>query len=208
MMKQVAFQIEGIAPLFLHNSQAASPLSQFSKAMKKITAKRKKTEEDHEALALIEWASGMYGTEPGEVTVDGASVRIKGFGVPCIPSDNLERMLVDAATKQKLGKVFKAAVFVDGDTPIKYAGPKTVEKLFGDPQWIDSRLSKVGQATVLRTRPIFHEWSLEFNVNFLPSELEESQVRDAVDTASRIIGLGDWRPKYGRFIVKSAEVIQ
>ena len=41
--------------LIMHNGQTADPLNPFSKAMKEISGKRKKTDTDYEAMANIEF---------------------------------------------------------------------------------------------------------------------------------------------------------
>jgi len=46
--------------LIMHNGQTADPLNPFSKAMKEISSKRKKTDTDYEAMANIEYRAGLY----------------------------------------------------------------------------------------------------------------------------------------------------
>jgi hypothetical protein len=48
---------------------------------------------------------------------------------------------------------------------------------------------------------MFRQWELDFTVHYLPDILNDAQVREAMVTAGRIIGLGDYRPKFGRFDV-------
>jgi hypothetical protein len=61
--------------------------------------------------------------------------------------------------------------------------------------------AKAGTSRVIRTRPIFREWSAELVVKFLPSLLNEKDVRSFLVTAGEQIGLLDWRPRFGRFSV-------
>ena len=60
------------------------------------------------------------------------------------------------------------------------------------------------RSTVMRTRPIFREWELEFTVHFMPDIVDEHSLDEAVEIAGKLIGLSDYRPKYGRFEVQRA----
>jgi len=53
-MQTITFEVRGNLPLLMHNSRLASPLDKYSKELKSISGKRKKTDEDHELMALIE----------------------------------------------------------------------------------------------------------------------------------------------------------
>ncbi|UCD20999.1 MAG: hypothetical protein JSW08_00410 [archaeon] len=49
-------------------------------------------------------------------------------------------------------------------------------------------------------RPILKEWELEFEVIFDETEIPSTIMKELLDIAGRIAGLGDWRPqKKGRF---------
>jgi hypothetical protein len=86
--------------LIMHNGQTADPLNSFSKAMKEISGKRKKTDADFEALANIEYQAGLYLNAKGQVI---------------IPSRVLESVLVEGAKKSKEGKLALSGMFVDTD---------------------------------------------------------------------------------------------
>jgi hypothetical protein len=48
-------------------------------------------------------------------------------------------------------------------------------------------------------------WETSFDVTFDPETLNQAQVIQFVATAGAKVGVGDWRPKYGRFEVISAK---
>jgi len=48
----------------------------------------------------------------------------------------------------------------------------------------------------------FPTWSVTIEVEFLPSLLNRNEVVEIFETAGFREGLGDWRPKFGRFSVK------
>ncbi len=182
----IQFHIRGIAPLLLHNGQLADPMNPHSKAMKVVSGKRKKTDEDYAAMKRLEWIGSLYVNEKMQ---------------PVIPGVNIEAMMIEAGKDQKMGEPFKAGVLCDGEWPIIYDGPKTIEALWESGNFIDVRGVRVQTSRVMRTRPIFRSWELKFKIDYLPDVLNESQVREAVVTAGRKKGLCDYTPKFGRFEV-------
>lgn len=202
MYKHKTYTIKGVVPMFFHSGRTSNPLDPFAKEIKRFTEKKKKTEEDHRAVANLEWLASFYHSEPGEFSIDyRGTLNFKGYGVPVWPGEVLERMLVTAAQKSRLGTTFKSAVMVDGDFPLLYDGPKTIEGLFGDARFRDTRSAKVKMNTVMRTRPMFRDWGLTFTVSFLPELVTEDQIDRAVEIAGVQVGLSDYRPKFGRFQV-------
>jgi hypothetical protein len=177
----------------------ASPLDPIAKEMKRVHGKRAKTDADHELLAYLEWLGALYTTESGTFQVSGNEVQVDGFGAPCWPGECIEAMLVAAAKKNKLGQQFKAGLICDGNWPLIYDGPKDIGALMHNPDFRDMRMVVISRARVMRTRPIFHRWGLKFAVHYLADVLNESQVLDAVQVAGRLIGLSEYRPKFGRF---------
>lgn len=53
----------------------------------------------------------------------------------------------------------------------------------------------------VRLRPRFNDWELEFVIEILNEDLPLDVVKSALDDAGREGGLGDYRPRFGRFIV-------
>lgn len=185
--EKLSFHIEGISPLLLHNGRLANPLDKIVREIKKITGKRKKTEEDLMGLMKLEWYGSLY-VEDSRIV---------------IPGNNIESMLCYAAKKTKMGEVCKSGILCDGNWPLDYNGPKEIDVLFNDGEFIDTRGCVVGQSRVMRTRPIFKTWSLKFDVSYLPDIVESAEtVKSWVVTAGRLIGLCDFTPKFGRFMLK------
>lgn len=186
----IRFRLTGIAPLIMHAGRLADPLDPATKALKEYTSKRKKTDEDLAQMARLEWIGGLYLDENN---------------LPCIPSDNIEAMLAAAASAQRLKKVFSAGVFSEGLFPVIYKGVKDIDKMWecGDYRLtVGCKLN--GKVRIMRTRPIFKEWSIECNVSYFPQAVDKQNIIDAMDHAGVFVGLGDWRPRYGRF---TAEII-
>lgn len=186
MYKKIEFSISGLTPTIMHNGRLANPLDQFSKLIKEVSGKKKKTDEDYERMARLEWEASFYLDDQGR---------------PCWPGENIERMIVDAAKKSKQGPSAKAGLYCDGLFPVKYSGPTDLESLWADEQFRICVGVKVNNSKVMRTRPIFHRWAMDFVVDFMPDVVSEKEVRQWVELAGNIIGLSEWRPKYGKFEV-------
>lgn len=70
-----------------------------------------------------------------------------------------------------------------------------------DWDYLDTRRVVVQRAGVNRTRPAMKVgWraDIQFSV-LLPEYIAESDLHSVLDTAGRLIGVGDFRPTYGRF---------
>lgn len=188
MLLELKFEIVGVTPLICHNSRLSDPLNKWSKRIKVFTSKGvRKTDEDHHAMADIEWEGGSYVDEDGR---------------PIIPGQNIEAMMVDGAKARKLGKKFKAGVMVPHDAHIVYDGPKKLSGLRTNLNFRSRTSMKVGQSRVMRTRLTFLEWSLAFSVSYNPNLVNPDDVERAIDTAGEVAGLGDGRPRNGRFLLK------
>jgi len=52
---------------------------------------------------------------------------------------------------------------------------------------------------IMRTRPIFRNWSALAVIEYESSLLNLEQVDRWIQTAGVQVGICDWRPRYGRF---------
>ena len=182
---EFTIRIEGTAPLLMHNARLANPLDPVVKEIKKITGKRKKTDDDHEAIARLEHMGGLYLDDD--------------LG-PYIPAENIHRCLVDAGKKQKLGKAVTQGVLIASPVnPLAYKGPRDSAGLWDDKRFVSMWSAKVGMQRVMRCRPRFAEWATEATGHIDPEVLDPDELRTVAEIAGSLIGLGDWRPLHGRF---------
>ena len=67
---------------------------------------------------------------------------------------------------------------------------------------IDRRRAVVKRAGIIRSRPRFNEWRALFEIEFDPILIPDPKiiVEIAQDAGTRI-GVGDYRPRFGRFVV-------
>ena len=180
---QVMLKITGLTPLIVHNGQLADPLNKFSKAMKAVTGKRKKVDADYEELARLEFLGGLYLKDSR----------------PCMPSQALEAMMISAAKKQRKGADFKSGMLIEESPYIEYDGPTNPDELWADERFRIVAGVKVSQSRVMRTRPQFPQWSLQFGVTYIEELLNKRDIIEVATIAGWQIGLCEWRPKFGRF---------
>ena len=189
MIKTIKFEMTGTCSLLLHNGQLANPMYPFTKDLKKVSGKRNKTEADHEEMARLEFLGSLYTTDKG---------------ILILPSDVWEGALVNGAKKNRQGQQAKAGIFVNNDPEpvLEYKGPKKGEELWKNKKFVNQTPVKVQRATIIRTRPIFDEWSCKVHVKYNEKIINKETVIEIAEIAGEQVGVGDWRPKYGRFSVK------
>lgn len=190
-MDKVHFKIRGITPMLHHNSQLSDPLNKYAKALKKISAKRKKTEDDFVEMMKVEMLGGLYWND--EIGLH-------------IPGENIEACMIGAAKFKKLGTTFKrGAQVVELHCPLKGTGaPSSPEKIAEKAEHRFVKSVKVGTSRIMRTRPIFDEWNTEFTVMFDQNQLQREDIIEMAESAGAMVGLGDWRPRFGKFEVLEA----
>jgi hypothetical protein len=70
---------------------------------------------------------------------------------------------------------------------------------------IDARSVVVQRARIMRYRPRFDAWELEFTIRLLDEQLPISVIKEILDQAGLYVGIGDYRPqrggKFGKFTV-------
>lgn len=183
--QRMTFRLTGVSPLVMHNGRLANPLDPMTKALKAASSKRGKTDADFEEVARVEFLGSLYMAEDG----------------PCLPGELVEAMLIAAAKKNKRGMQAKAGIISDDMHRIDYDGPRDANELWGDERFRLVAGVRVGMARIMRTRPIFRDWSAKVSVDFLPGQVNPAEVAEMMRTAGSIVGIGDWRPRFGRFTV-------
>lgn len=191
-MKKIEIVLTGNSPLLMHSARLSDPLDPATKRLAQASKKRSKTEDDHRAVAEAEWFGGLY-HDPD-------------IG-PYIPGDNIMATLVAAARLDKLGtKVTRGLVVQTDVNPLAYPGPRDAVELFKDGRFIHRASVKVMASRVIRTRPVFHAWQTSAVLMVDESQLDTDQVRHIATNAGLFIGIGDWRPRFGRFSATVEEV--
>lgn len=191
---RIRITLTGTSPLIMHNQRLADPLDAFAKALKVVSGKRIKTDDDHMEMSRLEFEGGLY-LDPD-------------FG-PYVPGVNIQRSFVEGARLTKRGKdVDRGLLVLDARCPLAYEGVRDVKGLYndGDPTHVSRMSAKVGQVRVMRTRPIFPEWAVECEAEMDTGQLNFDDLCAIAETAGSLAGIGDYRPSsphggpYGRYL--------
>lgn len=189
-MEKIRVKIIGTAPLMMHSDRFANPLHPVTKAHKELTSKRKKTDDDYLAIARSEFIAGCYWTEED------------GFYIPAM---NLDATFFHGAKLQKLGQHWKRGAFVlDNRIRLTHKGLSTPEELWLDPAFVDCRGVRVGTAKLMRYRPVFRDWSASLTIAINTDVLNVNEAKKAMEDAGALIGVCEFRPRFGRFEVAYA----
>lgn len=139
-----------------------------------------------------------------------AAYRMEG-GNLCQPAEHIYSTMVRAAGGfqiQGRGKMtyrdgVKGSLLVDPEPIIPLLTP--AGKPIKDYE-IDGRPARIQRARVMRHRPLLREWRLDFNILILEEETLPLQVANAILVkAGQTVGIGDYRPRFGRFTVTKWE---
>lgn len=120
------------------------------------------------------------------------------------PASHIEGALVKAGANFKYqGRktykdLFRAALFVEPELiPLECDGYE-----------VDTRPAVVMRARIMRSRPIFKEWALDFTItNIADDQVAMKAIKEILEYSGTSVGIGDFRPKFGRFIVETFEMI-
>lgn len=185
-MQSFEVRIQGTRPLLMHSDKFCDPLHPATKMHKELTSKRKKTDDDYEAIAKSEWLGGLYIDEDG----------------PFIPGESINACLVAGGKLSKLGAQLKRSVEIfDDKCYLEHDGPNDIAGLW-DQQFYYARSVKVQSARLMRYRPMFRKWACTVNIVFDEASINKEQVVKCLEDGGRYCGVGDYRPKFGRFNVE------
>jgi hypothetical protein len=190
-MYAIETTIVGVAPLMQHRYPLPD-LATMSKGNKKSTGAKDYSQE---------WREYLYATSDNQIYQ---------------PSSHIEGAMVKAAASFKVtgkrGKsykdLFSANVFVDPTEILHGVSVPDDLDCDGDkPLYLDLRPVVVMRARVVRIRPTFKPgWRLSFIINVIDDEVNSETVNDVLTLAGKTVGIGDFRPKFGRFMVAKFEV--
>jgi len=182
----VRYKWTSAAPLIMHCGQLADPMCRWTKSLKKISGKRNKTDADHEEMARLEFMGSLY------LNADG----------PILPADVVDGIVQTAAKKTREGMTAKSGCFCSEHARLEYAGPREAKELWENENFRFASMVRVQQAHVVRTRPIFRDWSAVVTLNIEDTLVDVETVDGWMRVAGTQIGACDWRPKYGRFLAE------
>lgn len=121
-------------------------------------------------------------------------------GFICLPGEYLRGSIINAAKfrqdprspRKSAMDLFKAAIVTTS----------TLSSL-GSKEWdyLDRRRVMIQRAGINRTRPAMRAgWTATFDfLVMLPEYVDRNMLRETIEAAGRLIGVGDFRPTFGRF---------
>jgi hypothetical protein len=190
-IERIKMTLVGVRPLLMHSGNLANPFAPVTQELKAMTSKRKKTDDDLLKIRKLEWFGGLYLDENRH---------------PALTEEQVVKAGVEGARKNKLGKQASAAILTDrAFFPLEYKGPRDLEALYADERFVDYRPVGVSASKVMRARPRFNEWRCPIEVLYDTTVVRREEVVDAYRNAGMLVGLGDWRPKFGRFEVEAVK---
>lgn len=190
-MKTATYTIRGLAPLLVHNERLANPFDDLTRQIKSISGKRKKTEDDLTEMARLEFLGGLYFDDETGIHV---------------PGNNVFAALLGGGKIHKLGVAIKRSTMVVEDkVALVFDGPTSPAALFADKRFVDMRSVRVGMAKVMRCRPIFPRWQLSFSLAYDGTGVQLDDLDRCLRDAGMMVGLCEYRPRFGRFEVVEAQ---
>jgi hypothetical protein len=175
----VCVTIEGSADFLFHrwNAEAVDEKARAAK-----NSKGKKTDD-------VE--SYVYRNDAGEL---------------CIPGEYLRGSIINAAKfrqdprspRKSAMDLFKAAIVVT--SPLASLSTK-------DWGYLDKRRVMIQRQGINRVRPAMRAgWKATFDLMvMLPEYVDRSMLRETIESAGRLVGVGDFRPTFGRFGIVNFE---
>lgn len=179
--------LTGDRPMLQHNSRLSNPTDHYTKLLKQITSKRKKTDEDLITIGHVEARGGCWETEEHLIGV---------------PNEAVWRCIYDAAKAYKLGEDIKRGlIFSPGVEPLLInGGQHDCDEFLAVADHIFYKSVKIQRNRTMRARPrIPAGWQSTHTFELLDDVMDERTIEPVLDRAGRLIGIGDWRPTYGRF---------
>jgi len=174
--------IQGVADLLFHrwNNEA---VEEKSKAAKGSTAKKTDDIESY-----------VYRTPSGNIALPGEYLRQSAIHAAKFRQD-------PRSPRKSAMDLFKAAIV--NLTPAADLGSESWD-------YLDRRRVVVQRAAVTRTRPaMLVGWQATFQLLCnLPEYIPPPLLNEVISNAGRLVGVGDFRPTYGRFVVVRFETLK
>lgn len=175
----VAVTVEGSADFLFHrwNAEAVDEKAKSAK-----NSKAKKTDD-------IE--SYVYRTDSGELAIPGEYLRGSIIHAAKFRQD-------PRSPRKSAMDLFKAAIVVT--TPLASLG-------VAEWDYLDKRRVMIQRNGINRVRPAMRAgWRAQFDLMvLLPEYVDRAALRETIESAGRLIGVGDFRPTFGRFGIVNFE---
>lgn len=171
-MKSINVKIKGIVPLLQNRF-----IGEVEESASQRSGVVDRSEEWRDALYFDE-EIGIY--EPAEHIWGSMIKAAVNFQIP-------------GKGKKTYKDLMKSAIIID---------PNKIPLGKKEPDEIDKRPVVIRGSRILRQRPMMKEgWELSFAINLLDEQLQPDVVKVILEHAGKYVGIGDYRPRFGRFEV-------
>lgn len=138
--------------------------------------------------------SYVYRLDSGELAVPGEYLRMSLIGAAKFKQD-------PRSPRKSAADLFKAAVI--SLTPLAGLGTKKWD-------YEDRRRCVIQRNSITRVRPAMKAgWSAQFELQInLPEYVDPHLLNEVIQSAGKLIGVGDFRPTFGRFQVVNFKVLE
>lgn len=191
---EIDITLTGVRPMIQHNGRLANQLDPYTRRLAAITKKTKKTDEDWATIMQIESRGSCWETPDGILGV---------------PTEAVWRSLYNAATAFKRGEDIKRSLLFDDEVrPLLVDGEQvTCDDFLRDPENVFLKVVVIGRNRTMRARPrVPTGWQTTHRFELLTDVIDARNLAPILERAGRLVGIGDWRPRYGRYEIAIKEV--
>jgi hypothetical protein len=124
------------------------------------------------------------------------------------PAEHILQSMVKASTNFKIGGKGKKT-YKDIIASSIFITPEAI--VHENQTWTPDKRSVVIPATrgrQMRIRPRFDKWSLTFNLLCTEEQVEPEALKQILDYAGSKVGIGDYRPRFGGFMVTQFKEVE
>lgn len=186
-MISMSLRFVGTRALLMHHGRLADPDNEVARALRALR-RRPQTEAVRAEAQKLEWLGGLYRGPQGNLVIMEDQVLSAG---------------IEGARFIRREREMRAAVMGESPFwPLEHEGPKDIEQLFSARKFRDVRAVHTPRGRIMRTRPRFDDWAVSPTLLVDENVLDPRDVVAAFESAGSLVGLGDFRPRYGRFHVE------
>ena len=184
-MQNATIRFTGTMAMLMHCDKLANPVDVATIKHGELTKVKPKTLEIHEAIMHSQFINSLYLNDKNRVVM---------------PAQNIRKCLIEGARFHKRGKdIERGVIFLSEYGSFEYDGPKDPEKMWESKAFSDIRSVVIGRKKVMTCRPRFNDWACQIEIVYDPSLIDKTALVIALTKAGDVVGLGDYRPLFGRF---------
>jgi hypothetical protein len=179
-MRTVSVTIEGLEPGLLQKRFDEATTAGLLNEVKP-TNKSKPTPEEEFEMGAYKLVDGTF-VQPGEHIYQSMVKAAAGFQI-------------QGGGKKTYKDSVKGSVLVS---------PEYIPHEIQDVK-VDIRPVKIGMSRIIRHRPWIPQWKLNFEIQILDDNIPMEVINSILVKAGQTVGIGDYRPRFGRFMVTKFE---